>query len=44
MPCNSDHMIATEIEKECCKLVQLIEELKTGVHVNPKTFGGEITK
>lgn len=42
MPCNSDYMSASSKEKEASRMLCLLEEMRTGVPVNPHSheWGG----
>ena len=42
MPCDSSHMESTGLERELCRVLLLLEEVRTGVPVNPDSpdWGG----
>lgn len=37
MPCNCDHLEPSHLEKELSKVESLLNEVKTGKHVNPNS-------
>lgn len=44
MPCNTDHMMPHTREIELSKIAYLLDELETGVSVNPRTFNSGMHK